>query len=130
MDADERRCLSDDEITGMVIGAAYKVANTLGLGFLEKVYENALSHELRKCGLHVEQQFSIKVVYDGVCVGDFFVDLLVENQIVIELKYAKGIDDAHLAQCLNYLKATQNSLALLINFGTPRVQVKRVVLNH
>ncbi|MCF6187705.1 MAG: GxxExxY protein [Desulfobulbaceae bacterium] len=130
MDADKRRCLSDDEITEMVIGAAYKVANTLGLGFSEKVYENALFHELKKYDLRVEQQFSINVIYDEVNVGDFFVDLFVEKRIVIELKYTKGIDDAHLAQCVNYLKATQSTLALLINFGTPRVQVKRVVLNH
>jgi len=130
MDADKRRCLSDDEITEKVIGAAYKVANTLGLGFLEKVYENALFHELKKCDLHVEQQYSIKVVYDGVSVGNFFADLFVENRIIIELKYAKSIDEVHLAQCLNYLKSTQTTLALLINFGTPRVQVKRVVFNH
>jgi len=130
MDTDERRCRSDDEITELVIGAAFKVANTLGLGFLKKVYGNALFHELKKCDLHVEQQYSIVVVYDGVRVGNFFADLFIENRIIIELKYAKGIDDFHLAQCLNYLKATQNTLALLINFGTARVQVKRVVLNH
>jgi len=130
MNADKRRCRSDDEITELVIGAAYKVANTLGLGFLEKVYENALFHELKKCDLQVEQQYSIVVVYDGIRVGNFFADLFVEKRIVIELKYAKGIDDAHLAQCLNYLKATQTTLALLINFGAARVQVKRVVLNH
>ena len=130
MNANERRCLSDDEITELVIGAAFKVANTLGLGFLEKVYENALFHELKKCGLHVEQQFPIEVVYDDIDVGSFFVDLFVESRIILELKYSKGIDDVHLAQCLNYLKATQTTLALLINFGTPRVQVKRVVLNH
>jgi len=130
MNADKRRCRSDDEITELVIGAAYQVANTLGLGFLEKVYENALFHELKKCDLQVEQQYSIVVVYDGIRVGNFFADLFVENRIIIELKYAKNIDDSHLAQCLNYLKATHTTLALLINFGTPRVQVKRVVLNH
>lgn len=130
MEANERGCRSDDEITELVIGAAYRVANTLGLGFLEKVYENALVHEVKKLDLQVEQQFPIKVVYDGIVVGDFYVDLLIEKRIVVELKYAKGIDDAHLAQCLNYLKATEATLGLLVNFGTPRVQIKRVVLNH
>ncbi len=130
MDADERRCFSDDDITELVIGAAYKVANTLGSGFLEKVYENALFHELTKSHLHIAQQCPLKVHYNEVVVGEFFVDLLVENQIILELKCSKSISEAHLAQAMNYLKATQNTLALLINFGTPRVQVKRVVLNH
>ncbi|MGI9456502.1 MAG: GxxExxY protein [Aeoliella sp.] len=130
MDADERRCLHDDEITEMVIGTAYAVSNALGAGFLEKVYENALLHEIRKRGLQAIQQHPLTVSYDGVVVGEFFVDILVESRIVIELKCAKSIDDAHLAQCLNYLKATGKTLGLLINFGTPRVQIKRVVLNH
>ena len=130
MDADQRRCFSDDEITELVIGSAFKVANTLGVGFLEKVYENALAHEIGMSGLQVQQQHPIQVIYDGVKVGDYFVDLFVENRIVLEIKYVEGIDDSHLAQCLNYLKATQTTLGLLINFGQPRVQVKRVVLNH
>ncbi|MEM8947150.1 MAG: GxxExxY protein [Planctomycetota bacterium] len=130
MDADVRRCLADDEITEIVIGSAYKVANELGVGFLEKVYENSLLHELQKNGISAQQQHPIKVVYDDVVVGEFFADLLVEDRIIVELKHSKAIDDAHLAQCLNYLKATGNTLGLLINFGSPRVQVKRVVLNY
>lgn len=130
MDTDTRRYLSDDQVTERVIGAAFNVANTLGTGFLEKVYENALSHELIKIGLCVEQQVPIKVNYDGSIVGEFFADLYVEDRIIVELKHAKAIDDSHLAQCLNYLKATGKTLALLLNFGTERVQVKRVVLNH
>lgn len=130
MNADKRRCLSDDHVTELIIGAAYKVANELGTGFSEKVYENALAHELRKLNLRVIQQQSISVVYDGVVVGEYFADICVNDKIIVELKYAKGIDDKHLAQCLNYLKATGTTLALLINFGTGRVQVKRVVRNY
>lgn len=116
-----------NRITERVIGCAYTVSNTLGTGFLEKVYENALAHELRKNGLAVAQQHPIKVLYDGVVVGDFVADLLVEHEVLVELKAVKAFDDVHLAQCLNYLKATGRSLCLLLNFGTPKVQVKRVV---
>ena len=116
-----------NQITERVIGCAYTVSNGLGAGFLEKVYENALAHELRKNGLDVIQQHPIQVLYDGVVVGDFVADLLVEHEVLVELKAVKALDDVHLAQCLNYLKATGRSLCLLLNFGTPRVQVKRVV---
>ena len=125
MDADRRRFL--DGLTERVIGCAYAVGNTLGNGFLEKVYENALAHELRKAGLQVEQQRNLKVVYDGVVVGDYVADLLVDNSVLVELKSAKAFDDIHVAQCLNYLKASGLQVCLLINFGTPRVEVKRVV---
>lgn len=130
MSADEHRCRPVDEITQIVIGAAYRFANTLGVGFLERVYENAVVHEIRKNGLSVDQQCPIDVYYDGVLVGNYVADLIVEKCVVVELKYAKNLDEAHLAQCLNYLKATGKTLALLINFGSNRVQVKRVVLNH
>jgi GxxExxY protein len=130
MIADERRYESVDDITEIIIGAAYQVANTLGVGFLEKVYENALVHEIRKRGLRADQQVPIEVVYDGVLVGQYFAGILVESMVIIELKYAKNLDDSHMAQCINYLKATGKTLALLINFGASRVQIKRVVLNH
>jgi len=116
-----------NQITEKIIGCAYRVGNTLGCGFLEKVYENALAHELKKSGFRVDQQKDIEVVYDGVSVGKFNADLLVEGVVLIELKAVKAFDDVHLAQCLNYLKATGLKLCLLINFGAPRVQVKRVV---
>src|SRR5437016_2006030 len=105
MNADERR-LELDGITEKVIGCAYAVGNVLGNGFLEKVYENALAHELGKAGLAVLQQQPITVRYDGVVIGDFFADLLVESAVIVELKAARSLDDAHTAQCLNYLKAT------------------------
>ena len=117
-------------LTEKIIGCVFKVSNTLGPGFLEKVYENALAHELRKAGPDFRQQYPISVLYDGTVVGEFLADLLVNEQVIIELKAVKNLDDAHLAQCLNYLKATGLPLCLLINFGTPRVQVKRVALTR
>jgi len=125
MNADAQ--LSLNQITQKIIGCAYVVANSLGSGFLEKVYENALAHEVRKAGLKVDQQSSVEVRYDGVVVGGYCADLLVEEAVVVELKAVKALDDIHLAQCLNYLKATGLKICLLINFGSPRLQVKRLV---
>src|SRR6266480_3553645 len=82
-----------------VIGAAFRVSNVLGVGFLEKVYENALAHELRKSGLSVQQQHPVPVYYDGVLVGDFYADLLVEGTLLIELKTVEAFHDIHTAQC-------------------------------
>lgn len=118
----------NDSLTEIVIGCAYTVANTLGVGFLEAVYERALVHEIRKQGLQVESQVPINVDYDGVVVGNYTADILVEKRLIVELKVAKAINDAHLAQCLNYLKATRLKTCLLLNFGTPRIGVKRVSL--
>lgn len=115
-----------NEISKVIIGCAYTVGNALGNGFLEKVYENALALEIREKRLDVKQQFPIKVFYKDSEVGKFKADLLVENKIIVELKTDKGIDKIHLAQCLNYLKATSLPLCLLINFGKPRVEVRRV----
>ncbi len=126
MNADKRR-LELDALSQRVIGAAFDVSNALGVGFLEKVYENALAHQLKKEGLRVEQQRSVQVVYDGVVVGDYYADLLVEDAILVELKVAKALDDIHVAQCMNYLRATGLAVCLLLNFGVPRLQVKRLV---
>ena len=128
MNGDERR-LKLDKITERIIGCIYKVSNTLGSGFLEKVYENALTLELRKNGLKVQQQHGIQVRYDGVVVGEFAADLLVEDKVIIELKATKALDDIHMAQCLNYLKATDLSVCLLINFGKPKAEIRRIVNN-
>jgi len=118
-----------NKITEKIIGCAYAVGRTLGSGFLEKVYENALNHELHKAGLAVRTQWPIRVFYDGVLVGDFVADLLVEDTVLVEAKSAIALTDAHLAQCLNYLKATGLKVCLLINFGGVSVEVKRVVYN-
>jgi GxxExxY protein len=124
MDLEQQRL---NQITEKIIGCAFKVGNTLGSGFLEKVYENALLHELKKAGLLAEQQKEIPVYYDGVVVGLYVADLLVDNSVLIELKTVKSFDEIHMAQCLNYLKATGHKGCLLINFGCPRVDFKRIV---
>jgi GxxExxY protein len=128
MDADERR-LELNRVTEGVIGCAFRVSNVLGVGFLERVYENALVHELKKAGIGVEQQKPIQVMYDEVIVGQFYADLLVEESVIVELKAVTALDTKHFAQCMNYLKATGLNLGLLINFGSPKVEVKRVVRN-
>ena len=115
-----------NELTELVIGCAFTVLNTLGCGFLEKVYENALVHELRKRGLEVEPQHEIPVYYDGVVVGQFFADILVEKKVIVELKAAKDDNEIFVAQCLNYLKATGLPICLLLNFGKPRLDIKRL----
>ncbi len=117
-----------NKVTEQIIGCAFTVANTLGHGFLEKVYENALAYELRKAGLRVSQQQGIQVHYEDVVVGEYVADLLVEDRVIVELKAVKALDDTARAQCVNYLKATRMEICLLINFGQPRVDVKRVVL--
>ncbi len=117
-----------NKITETIIGSAYKVGNALGCGFLEKVYENALAYEIRKSGLEAKQQEKIKVYYDNVEVGDYEADILVAGKVLIELKAVKSLDDVHKAQCLNYLKATGIKICLLINFGNPRVELKRIAL--
>jgi GxxExxY protein len=116
-----------DVITEQVIGCAYRVGSTLGCGFLEKVYENALLHELRKTGLAVEPQYAIRVIYDGVVVGEFVADLYVEGQLLVEVKAVRQLNEVHMAQCLNYLKATRRKLCLLMNFGGLRVTVRRII---
>ena len=117
---DDDSVVEINKITETIIGSAYKVGNTLGCGFLEKVYENALAYEIRRQGLNVKQQESIKVFYEA--------DLWVENKVLVELKAVRNLDDIHRAQCLNYLKATAVKICLLINFGNPRVEVKRIAL--
>ena len=126
MVADERRSKLD-QITAKIIGCVHQVSNVLGPGFLEKVYENALAVELGQVGLEVEQQHRIEVRYKTVLVGDFVADLLVDGCVIVEIKAVKTLDDIHTAQCVNYLKATGLQVCLLVNFGSPKATVKRVV---
>lgn len=128
MDTDEHRYEAEglNRLTERVIGCAYTVHNTLGSGFVERVYENALVHELTKCGLNARQQVAFAVRYDAVVVGEYVADLIVEGVVLIELKVARAIDDAHIAQCLNYLAATGLPIALVLNFHR-RVQVRRLL---
>jgi len=127
MNADERGSL--DSLTESVLGAVFEVANTLGAGFLEKVYERALLTELRLRGIPAVSQASFSVVYKNYCVGDYFSDILVQDALVIELKCVDRLTNEHMAQCLNYLRASGMKLCLLINFQKPTVEWKRVVLN-
>jgi len=132
MNADERGFERGkmDQLTQTVIRCAFTVSNALGCGFLEKVYENALAHELCKAGVQVQQQHGITVYYDGVAVGEYAADLLVEGVLLVELKAVKEFDDIHLAQCLNYLRATKLYLCLLMNFGKPKLEVRRIANNY
>jgi GxxExxY protein len=116
-----------NEIWEIVKAAAYTVANTLGVGYLEKVYENALTIELRKRGLKVVQQFQLDVRYDNQVVGVYFVDMLVEDCVLVELKVAKALDAVHEAIALNYIKASPYWLIGLLNFGKPRIDAKRYI---
>jgi GxxExxY protein len=125
MGTDEHRLT---ELSERIIGCAYIVSNTLGSGFLEKVYENALAHELRKVGFAVLQQRGVSVRYDGIVVGEYAPDLLVDERVLVELKSVRALEDIHTAQCLNYLRATGLRLCILLNFGRPRVEVRRVIL--
>lgn len=117
------------EITDKILKAFYTVYNILGYGFLEKVYENALFIELAKMGLKVMKQLPIKVQYDGQQVGEYFADLFVEDLVIIELKAAEGIIEEHEHQLLNYLKATNIEVGLLLNFGK-KPQFKRKVFQN
>ena len=125
-DADRRR-LELNQISEKIISCAFTVMNSLGCGFLDKVYENALVHELRKSGLDVKQQHGIQVLYDGIIVGDYVADLVVNDSIIVELKIANTLDRIHEAQCLNYLKATGRKICLLLNFSKPKLEIKRIV---
>ena len=116
-----------DDVVDTVVGAAYEVSNVLGAGFLEKVYQRALSQELICRGLGVQLQVVYPVTYKGSCVGEYVCDLLVENRLLIELKCVDCFSNEHMAQCLNYLKASHLRLALLINFQKPKVEWKRII---
>ena len=117
-----------NKLTEKIIGCAYKVSNELGCGFLERVYENALAHEIRKLGVKVEQQKKIEVYYDGVEVGIYVPDLFVADTVIAEVKTVSHLENVHRAQCMNYLSATKTKICLLINFGNSKVEVKRIIL--
>lgn len=118
-----------EEVTGKAIGMFYKVYNDLGYGFLEMVYENALAMKLRQIGLNVQQQAPILVYYEGTIIGKYKADILVNGCVMLELKTVESIAPEHLAQLLNYLKATQIEVGLILNFG-PTPQFKRLMLTN
>lgn len=114
-------------VTDKIIGCAFRVGNTLGHGFTEKLYERAMAIEVTSRGLAAETQVPISVHYRGRQIGRFAVDLLVEGSVLVEVKASKLHPEAFCAQCLNYLKATGLKVCLLLNFGGPRVEVRRIV---
>ena len=116
------------ELTGRIRDCAYRVYRELGVGFLEKVYENALAVELEMQKIPFEQQRPVTVSYQGRIVGEYVADMLVENKVIVELKAGKDIDESHFTQLFNYLKATGHEVGLLINFG-PKFTFKRRVFN-
>jgi GxxExxY protein len=116
----------DDQLTRSIIGCAFAVANSLGIGFFEKVYENGLANKLRKSGFTVDQQRAVDVVFEGDIIGTYVADLIVSNTVVVELKAVGALSSVHAAQCLNFLKASGLQTCLLINFGVPRLQVRRL----
>jgi GxxExxY protein len=125
MNADERGF--NDPLTERVLGAVFEVSNTLGAGFLEKVYERALLREFALRGIQATVQESIAVMYKGYCVGEYFPDLLVEESLIVELKCVERFTNEHVAQCLNYLRATGRTVCLLVNFQKSKVEWRRIV---
>ena len=117
-------------ISKRVIVYAYEVSNSLGAGFLESVYENALCMELAAQGIYFERQAVLEVRYKGVLVGTFVADVVVEQCLLVEIKAVRCFAPEHEAQMINYLRATGLHVALLLNFGTPRLQVRRLVFEH
>jgi GxxExxY protein len=117
----------NEALSEKVIGAVFEVANTLGAGFLEKVYERALVKELRLRGMRVEAQAPMDVIYKGDSVGNYLADIVVEEELVVELKCADRLGPEHMAQCLNYLRASGRNVCLLVNFQNPRVEWKRIL---
>ena len=123
MNANERESLIHN-----VVGAVYEVSNVPGAGFLEKVYERALLRELKSRGIKAETQVPCPIAYKGDCVGEYFIDMLVEDYLLVELKCCDSFSNEHIAQCLNYLRASSKNIALLVNFQKPKAEWKRVVL--
>jgi GxxExxY protein len=117
-----------DSLSERVLNAVFEVSNTLGVGFLEKVYQRALLRKLSLRGIRVTAEASFTVTYKGHSVGDYFADLLVEDALVVELKCVERLANEHTAQCLNYLRASGRTVCLLVNFQKPKVEWKRIVL--
>ena len=118
-----------EELTHKIIGCAYKVFNELGFGFLESIYKKAMIIELTKSDLKVESEKPLKVYYDNQVLGDFFIDLYVEDKVIVELKSVQNLVKEHEVQLVNYLQGLQKDIGLLINFGPSGVDVKRKFRN-
>jgi len=117
------------ELTEKIIKIFYRVYNNLGYGFLEKIYENAMMIEFKKEGIFAVAQFAIKVFYEGEVIGEYYADILVDNKVIVEIKAAKHLVEENEAQLLNYLKATDIEVGLLLNFGT-KLEFKRKAFDN
>ena len=117
------------DITDKIIGGTFEVYRTLGYGFLEKVYENAMVIECRKEDIPLTAQSAIKVQYENEIIGEYYADLLVDNKVIVEIKATKSLTEEHEAQLLNYLKATNIEVGLLLNFG-PKPKIKRKAFDN
>ena len=120
--------LMEEELSYVIRGCVYEVFKHLGCGFLEKVYENALLEELKDQGLYAESQIPIKVLYKKEVVGEYIADIVVEDTVILELKAQQQLLKIHEAQLLNYLKATDTKVGMLVNFAYPKATIKRFVL--
>ncbi|WP_372998154.1 GxxExxY protein [Lutispora sp.] len=116
-----------EEISKIIVNSAYEVHRILGSGYLEKVYENALVKELESRNIKCEQQVPLEVYYKEDIVGNYIADIIVNKEIILEIKAIEALDKKHFAQLLNYLKATRKKLGFIINFGTSKIQIKRIV---
>jgi len=114
-------------LTGQMLEFAFAVHNTLGAGFLERVYSNALICELRTHGLACTQAAAVQVKYKGTVVGDYIADIVVEGRVILELKACASLDPSHSAQLMNYLRASGIKVGLLLNFGRPKLEYRRFV---
>ena len=114
-----------NELTGKIIGCAMKVHSKLGFGYLESVYRNALLHELRKNGIQAQAEQPIQVYYDGILVGDFKADIIVEGEVILELKAVENLNKIHEVQLVNYLNAIGKDVGLLFNFGAGSLEFKK-----
>ncbi|HVW86085.1 MAG TPA: GxxExxY protein [Bryobacteraceae bacterium] len=117
-----------NSLSERVMGAVFDVSNSLGVGFLEKVYERALVRELSLRGIRAAGQVSCPVSYKGQCVGEYYADIVVEDILILELKCVERFTNEHTAQCLNYLRASGRPLCLLINFQRPKVEWRRIII--
>ncbi|MDQ3051813.1 MAG: GxxExxY protein [Bacteroidota bacterium] len=118
------------QLTGTAIKAYYKVFNTLGYGFLEKVYENAMGIELSRAGLNIKKQFPVTVYYEGIEVGYYIADLIIENSFIIEIKAMESLREEHEFQLINYLRATNIEVGLLMNFGKKAEYRRKIFMNE
>lgn len=127
MHTDKSSILIEKELTEKVLGVCFEVANELGGGFLESVYQKAVVIVLQDKGMKAEEQVPLKVMFRGQVVGDFYADILVEDKLILELKSVKSLSSEHEAQLMNYLKATGIKVGLLVNLGRTKLEWKRMV---